>query len=36
MDVPTTLERDERGRVTGIGGFFGEIWKFLEKRLNFT
>jgi len=36
MDVPTTLKKDKLGRITGITGFFGEIWKFLEKRLNFT
>jgi hypothetical protein len=36
MDVPTTLIKDERGKLIGISGFFGEIWKFLEQHLNFT
>lgn len=36
MDVPTTLKKDERGRTIGVTGFFGEIWKSLEERLNFT
>jgi hypothetical protein len=35
MDVPTTLRKDKQGRIIEITGFFGEIWKFLEKRLNF-
>jgi hypothetical protein len=36
MDVATTLKRDEKGKTWGVTGFFGETWRSLEERLNFS